>query len=60
MTFFLEKLQRSGVQLSERLAFLGNHMNAIEEPPDIPRKSQDYGIEGLKEGHQLGPHYIKK
>ena len=45
----LENLQRSGVQLSERLAPL-----ASWEPRETPRTSQHYGIEGLK----AGPYHV--
>ena len=53
-----EKLQRSGVELSERLAPSASFMGApIDDPPQIPRTSQRYYmvLRGLR-----GPHYAER
>ena len=52
----LEKLQRSGVQLSERTASLGNHGSPIQVIPETPPTSQHHDIEELKGGPHLFPH----
>ena len=50
-TCILEKLQRSVVQLSRRLASL----KSIEGSPETPRTSQPYGVEGFKGAPQTAP-----
>ena len=45
-----QKLQRSGVQLSERIASLWHHGGPIKDPLEEQRTSRYYGIEWLKGG----------
>ena len=50
----LEKLQRSSIPPSERVASFGIMGAQLSEPLEA---SQQYGIEGLKGAPQLGSHY---
>ena len=50
-----EKLQRSGVRLSERLSFFRSHGDQIVGPLVALRTSQHYCIEGFKKGPQFHP-----
>ena len=50
----LAKLQQSHTQLSERLAYLGNHgCPIVNATPETTQTSQYYGIKGFKEGQKL-------
>ena len=50
-----EKLQRSG----QVTTVSGDHGGPIEGSSGTPRKSEHYGIEGLKESPELGPHHTE-
>ena len=50
------KLQRSGIQLSERLASLGIMVAQLRPPLTLQRTLQHYGIERFQVGPQLGTH----
>ena len=57
----LEKLQQSGVQLSERLAPLGSHVGQIEDttslkPLEHHRALYDIGL--FKRGPQFSPNFV--
>ena len=55
--FRLEEIQRLDVQLSERLASLGNHGDLIEGLLNIAAL---YRIEGFKGGPEFGTHYATR
>ena len=52
-TVIREKLQRLGVQLSERLAFFDIMVGQINNPSDTTRLPEHCGMEGFKGGPQL-------
>ena len=56
----LENLHRSGVQLSESPASLCIMWTQFRDSLYVPGASQHYGIEGLKWGPELVPHYAER